>query len=71
MPLRLSGAVEQGLSYDCDYVPTYRHGVDAYVRYPERHFDEIETDLSEGWRAATPASNGSAPSRRRATPGTG
>jgi hypothetical protein len=43
---------DAGLSYDQDYAPAYRHGVDAYVRYPERHFDEIETHLSEGWRDA-------------------
>jgi len=44
--------IDQGFTYDKDYGPAYRHGVDAYMRYPERHFDEIETDLSEGWREA-------------------
>ncbi|MEW6708006.1 MAG: hypothetical protein AB1430_24430 [Pseudomonadota bacterium] len=44
--------IDQGFTYDKDYGPAYRHGVDAYMRYPERHFDEIETDLSEGWRSA-------------------
>jgi hypothetical protein len=44
--------IDQRLSFDRDYAPAYRHGVDAYVRYPERHFDEIETHLSEGWREA-------------------
>jgi hypothetical protein len=40
------------LDFDRDYSPAYRYGVDAYSRYPERHYDEIETDLSSGWTAA-------------------
>lgn len=34
--------------YD-DYGPAYRYGVDAFGRYPERPFDEIEPDLSRNW----------------------
>ena len=39
--------VEGGSSYD-DYAPAYRYGVDAYSRYPNRQFDEVEPDLSRG-----------------------
>lgn len=41
-----------GYDYDEDYGPAYRYGVDAYTRYPERRYDEIETDLSAGWKDA-------------------
>ena len=40
--------VEQGSSYD-DYSPAYRYGVDAYSRYPNRSFDEVEPELSRDW----------------------
>jgi hypothetical protein len=40
--------VSSGATYD-DYGPAYRHGVDAYARYPDRHFDEIESDLGRDW----------------------
>lgn len=43
--------VQGGTSYD-DYSPAYRYGVDAHNRYPDRHFDEIESDLSRDWRTA-------------------
>ena len=32
-----------------DYAPAYRHGVEAHTRYPDRHFDEIESDLGRDW----------------------
>ncbi len=35
-------------SYD-DYQPAYRYGVDAYSRYPNRSFDDVESDLSRDW----------------------
>lgn len=35
-------------AYD-DYGPAYRYGVDAYSRYPDRRFDELEPDLSRDW----------------------
>jgi hypothetical protein len=35
-----------------DYGPAYRHGVDAYSRYPNRPFDQIESDLSREWTGA-------------------
>jgi hypothetical protein len=34
--------------YD-DYGPAYRYGVDAFGRYPERQFDEVEPELSRDW----------------------
>ena len=41
--------IDGGFTYDQDYGPAYRYGVDAYTRFPERRYDEIETDLSAGW----------------------
>jgi hypothetical protein len=41
--------IEGGFTYDQDYGPAYRYGVDAYLRNPERHYDEIEPELSSGW----------------------
>lgn len=43
--------VSSGATYD-DYGPAYRHGVDAHARYPDRHFDEIESDLGRDWQTA-------------------
>ena len=40
--------VTSGAAYD-DYAPAYRHGVDAYTRYPNRSFDDIESDLGRNW----------------------
>ena len=37
-----------GGSYN-DYGPAYRYGVDAYTRYPNRSFDDVESDLSRDW----------------------
>jgi hypothetical protein len=34
--------------YD-DYGPAYRYGVDAFGRYPERQFDEVEPELGRDW----------------------
>lgn len=41
--------IEGGYSYDEDYAPAYRYGVDAYARYPQRDWDDIDRDLSSGW----------------------
>ena len=41
--------VQSGSTYD-DYSPAYRHGVDAYNRYPDRHFDDVESDLGRDWQ---------------------
>ena len=38
----------EGASYD-EYARAYRYGVDAYSRYPDRRFDEVEPDLSRDW----------------------
>lgn len=43
--------VESGSPYD-DYAPAYRYGVDAYSRYPNRQFDEVEPELSRDWGTA-------------------
>lgn len=43
--------VAQGSTYE-DYGPAYQHGVNAYKRYPERHFDDMEPDLQRDWDSA-------------------
>ena len=43
--------VNSGSSYD-EYAPAYRHGVEAHNRYPDRHFDEIESDLGRDWSSS-------------------
>jgi hypothetical protein len=43
--------VTTGSTYD-DYGPAYRYGVDAYSRYPERSFDDLDADLSRDWSGA-------------------
>ncbi len=43
--------ITSGSSYD-DYAPAYRYGVDAYNRYPDRSFDEVEPELSRDWGTA-------------------
>jgi hypothetical protein len=35
-----------------DFGPAYNYGVVAFTRYPDRDFDEVQSDLSEGWHAA-------------------
>lgn len=37
-----------GGSYD-EYQPAYRYGMDAYSKYPDRSFDEVESDLGRDW----------------------
>jgi hypothetical protein len=37
-----------GSSYD-EYRPAYGYGVDAYTRYPDRSFDEVEPQLKREW----------------------
>lgn len=48
--------VEQGASYE-DYGPAYRHGIEAYYRYPGRSFDDIEPEWGRSWSTARGASN--------------
>ena len=43
--------IQGGSSYD-DYAPAYRYGVDTFTRYPDRSFDDLETDLGRDWNAA-------------------
>ena len=45
-----------GGSYD-DYGPAYRHGADAYTRYPDRSYDDVEAELGRGWDSARGASS--------------
>ena len=35
-----------------DYGPAYRHGIDAFSRYPAQRFDDIESDLGRDWTIA-------------------
>ena len=37
-----------GSSYD-EYGPAYRYGVESFGQYPQRSFDEAESDLSRHW----------------------
>ena len=39
-----------GLDYD-EYRPAYGYGIDAYKRYPDRSFDEIEPELRRDWNS--------------------
>lgn len=43
--------VATGKSFD-DYGPAYRYGVDSYSRYPDRSFDDVESDLGRDWGSA-------------------
>lgn len=43
--------VDSAATYD-DYAPAYRHGLEAHTRYPDRHFDEIESDLGRDWASS-------------------
>lgn len=37
-----------GSTYE-DYGPAYRYGVESYLRWPDRSFEEVEADLGSGW----------------------
>jgi hypothetical protein len=43
--------VTQGMAYD-EYEPAYRYGAEAYSKYPNRSFDEVEPELSRDWATA-------------------
>lgn len=43
--------ISGGSTYD-DYQPAYRYGTEAYTKYPNRSFDDIESDLSRDWATA-------------------
>lgn len=44
--------IDGGFTYDQDWSPAYRYGVDAYTRYADRSYDDIEAELSTGWQDA-------------------
>ncbi|MBG6081064.1 hypothetical protein IWX58_002751 [Rubrivivax gelatinosus] len=48
--------VTPGASYD-DYGPAYRYGVDAYSRFPDRRFEDIDQDLERDWGSRRGTSN--------------
>ena len=43
--------VKSGDRYE-DYGPAYRYGTDAYIRQPNRSFQDSEVDLSRDWNKA-------------------
>lgn len=44
--------IDGGFTYDQDWGPAYRYGVNAYTRYPDRRYDDLEEELSTGWTEA-------------------
>lgn len=40
-----------GGTYD-DYGPAYQYGANARAKYPDRSFDDVETDLSRDWSSS-------------------
>jgi hypothetical protein len=48
--------VSASSSFD-DYGPAYGYGVSAYNKYPGQSFDDVESDLSRGWRNSRGKSN--------------
>ena len=44
--------IDGGYTYDQDWSPAYRYGVDAYTRYPDRRYEELEPELAAGWPQA-------------------
>ena len=47
---------KDGARFD-DYGPAYDYGVRSYSKYPGRSFDDVESDLSQGWSNARGNSN--------------
>ena len=43
--------VPSGASYD-EYGPAYRYGAQAYTRFPDRKFDDVESDLGRDWQGS-------------------
>jgi len=39
-----------GSTFD-EYRPAFGYGVDAYTRYPDRTFDEVEPELGRAWNS--------------------
>jgi hypothetical protein len=44
--------IEGGFTYDQDYGPAYRYGVESFGRHPGRRWEDVDAELAEGWRAA-------------------
>lgn len=42
---------EKDYTYDEDYAPAYRYGLTSRQQYPNRKFDEVDSDLSRGWES--------------------
>jgi hypothetical protein len=43
---------DPSLDYEKDYGPAYRYGVEGFVGAPDKHFEELEPELSTAWRAS-------------------
>ena len=43
--------INKSYSFD-DYGPAYRYGIDNYARYPNRKFEDVESELSRDWQRA-------------------
>jgi hypothetical protein len=41
--------IAEGSTFD-DYGPAYGYGVESYVRYPGKTFDQVEADLARDWQ---------------------
>lgn len=44
--------IDGGFTYDQDWAPAYRYGVDAYKEMAGRRFEEVEPHLAAGWPEA-------------------
>ena len=40
---------EQDYTYDDDYAPAYRTGWEAREQYPDRDWDDVETEVGSSW----------------------
>ena len=59
--------VDGGFTYDQDWGPAYRYGVEAHTRYPGRDYHDIERDLEAEWPAVRGESRLDWPRARPAT----
>lgn len=41
--------IDGGFTYDQDWGPAYRYGVEAYRRYPGQDYEQIQPQLASGW----------------------
>jgi hypothetical protein len=42
---------DSSVTYD-EFAPAYRYGWESRTRYPDRRFDDVESDLESGWTKA-------------------